>query len=65
MKWLTYDDFDRVMGTDLVWTFWDNVHPDDTRLLTLMVEHPDLRSEDIRKLVPLYTHGDHVQFCER
>ena len=57
-----YDDFDRVMGTDLVWTCWANVHPDDPRLLTLMVDNPDLRSEDIRKLVPLYIHGDHVQF---
>ena len=33
-----YDDFDRVMGTDLVSTFWDNVHPNDPRLLTLMAE---------------------------
>ena len=59
---VAYDDFDRVMGTDLMRTFWDNVHPDDPTLLTLMVENPDLRSEDIRKLVRLYIHGDHVQF---
>ena len=57
-----YDDFDRVVWTDLVSTFWDNVHPDDARLPTLTAENPDLRSEDIRKLVPLYSHGDHVQF---
>ena len=28
-----------------------------------MAENPDLRSEDIRKLVPLYIHGDHVEFA--
>ena len=45
-----YDDFDRVMGADLVWTFWDNVRPDDPRLLTLMAENHCISMETMSSL---------------
>ena len=57
-----YHAFDEVLRTDLVGGLWENAHPEDTKLITLLAEKTDLTKRDLNRMVPLYIHGDDVDF---
>ena len=55
-------DFDRVLRTDLVDGFWKGIRADDPKLIYLLKENPEISRDDLGKCVPLFLHGDKVEF---
>ena len=57
-----YDEFDHIMRTDLVETFWAGVKADDPKLRYLLSEQPGLEREDLNQIIPLFLHGDKAEY---
>jgi hypothetical protein len=58
-----YGEFDRLMGVNKLEAFWDAVLPNDPRLHFLWHEQ-GLNKEALRKHIPLFLHGDGVEFVD-
>ena len=58
-----YDAFDEILRTDLVREFWTNIKADDPRLVYLLTENPGETQESLSNVVPMFLHGDKVEFA--
>ena len=58
-----YDSFDEILRTDLVREFWSNIKPNDPRLVYLLAENPGETQESLSNMVPMFLHGDKVEFA--
>ena len=56
-----YDDFELQMRTDLVEGFWESAHEDDPKWRYFAMEF-DMPKDDLRRTIPLFLHGDKVNY---